>query len=72
VVGAAVIVTAGALGDVFGRRRIFTFGLILFVASCVFIALFLEQYSAPGGKQRPILGADIIVTMDAGANNDYK
>src|SRR6185369_9506497 len=38
-VGAAVIVTAGALGDVFGRRRIFTFGLILFVASCVLIAL---------------------------------
>ncbi len=38
-VGAAVIVTAGALGDVFGRRRIFTAGLILFVASCVLIAL---------------------------------
>jgi len=38
-VGAAVIVTAGALGDVFGRRRIFMFGLILFVASCVLIAL---------------------------------
>jgi hypothetical protein len=62
----------GALGDVFGRSRIFTFGLILFVASCVFIALFLEHYSAPDGKQRPILGADITVTMDAGANNDYK
>ena len=38
-VGAAVIVTAGAMGDVFGRRRIFTYGLILFVASCVLIAL---------------------------------
>ena len=38
-VGAAVIVTSGALGDVFGRRRVFLAGLALFIASCVFIAL---------------------------------
>src|SRR5436190_12144716 len=38
-VGAAVIVTSGALGDVFGRRRFFLLGLGLFVASCVLIAL---------------------------------
>ncbi|MFD1505829.1 MFS transporter [Georgenia yuyongxinii] len=38
-VGAAVIVTAGALGDVLGRRRVFIAGLLLFVASCVLIAL---------------------------------
>jgi len=38
-VGAAVIVTSGALGDVFGRRRVFLGGLALFVASCVIIAL---------------------------------
>ena len=38
-VGAAVIITSGSLGDVFGRRRIFQLGLLLFVASCVFIAL---------------------------------
>ena len=38
-VGAAVIVTAGSLGDVFGRRRVFQLGLALFVASCVLIAL---------------------------------
>ena len=37
--GAAVIVTSGSLGDVFGRRRVFQLGLVLFVASCVFIAL---------------------------------
>jgi EmrB/QacA subfamily drug resistance transporter len=37
-VGAAFIVTSGALGDVFGRRRIFIGGLLLFVVSCVFIA----------------------------------
>jgi EmrB/QacA subfamily drug resistance transporter len=37
--GAAVIVTAGALGDVFGRKRVFQLGLLLFIASCVFIAL---------------------------------
>ncbi|NUT06521.1 MAG: MFS transporter [Hamadaea sp.] len=38
-VGAATIVTAGALGDVFGRRKIFLGGLLLFVASCAMIAL---------------------------------
>ncbi|HET6500602.1 MAG TPA: MFS transporter [Amycolatopsis sp.] len=38
-VGAATIVTWGALGDVFGRRRMFVYGLGLFVVSCVFIAL---------------------------------
>ena len=38
-VGAAVIVTSGALGDMLGRRRVFLFGLALFVASCVLIAL---------------------------------
>ncbi len=37
--GAAVIITAGSLGDVFGRRRVFQLGLLLFVVSCVFIAL---------------------------------
>ena len=38
-VGAAVIVTAGVLGDVYGRRRIFLAGLGLFIASCALIAL---------------------------------
>ncbi len=38
-VGAAVIITAGSLGDVFGRKRVFQLGLVLFVASCVLIAL---------------------------------
>ena len=37
--GAAVIVTSGALGDVFGRRKVFIGGLLLFIVSCVFIAL---------------------------------
>src|SRR3954466_10742906 len=38
-VGAAVIVTSGSLGDVFGRKRIFQLGLALFVGSCLLIAL---------------------------------
>src|SRR3954447_12745525 len=38
-VGAAVIVTSGALGDVFGRKRVFLGGLALFIGSCVLIAL---------------------------------
>ena len=37
--GAATIVTSGSLGDVFGRKRIFQLGLLLFTASCVLIAL---------------------------------
>src|SRR4051794_26643861 len=38
-VGAAVIITSGSLGDVFGRKRIFQLGLLLFVGSCILIAL---------------------------------
>lgn len=38
-VGAAVIVTSGSLGDVFGRKRVFQLGLLLFVVSCILIAL---------------------------------
>lgn len=38
-VGAAVVITSGALGDVLGRRRVFTAGLALFIGSCVLIAL---------------------------------
>jgi EmrB/QacA subfamily drug resistance transporter len=38
-VGAATIVTAGALGDVLGRRLVFLAGLVLFVVSCALIAL---------------------------------
>src|SRR3954454_13136279 len=37
--GAATIVTSGSMGDVFGRKRVFQLGLLLFVASCVLIAL---------------------------------
>ena len=38
-VGAAVIVTSGALGDILGRRQVFLAGLALFIASCALIAL---------------------------------
>src|SRR5215218_10266481 len=38
-VGAASIVTSGALGDVLGRRKVFLGGLALFIGSCVLIAL---------------------------------
>src|SRR6187401_3084713 len=38
-VGAATIITSGSLGDVFGRKRVFQIGLLLFIASCVLIAL---------------------------------
>ena len=38
-VGAAVIVTGGVLGDIAGRRRVFVAALLLFIGSCVVIAL---------------------------------
>lgn len=38
-VGAAVIITSGSLGDVFGRKLIFQLGLVLFLGSCILIAL---------------------------------
>jgi EmrB/QacA subfamily drug resistance transporter len=49
-VGAAVIVTSGALGDVLGRRRVFVAGLALFVASCVLIALSSSGAGIIGGR----------------------
>jgi EmrB/QacA subfamily drug resistance transporter len=49
-VGAAVIVTSGALGDVFGRRKIFLAGLALFVASCALIALSTSAAGVVGGR----------------------
>lgn len=32
----------------------------------------LELYSAPNSEQRPVLGADLSVTMDAGGTNHFK
>jgi EmrB/QacA subfamily drug resistance transporter len=49
-VGAAVIVTSGALGDILGRRRVFLAGLALFVASCVLIALSRSGGGVIGGR----------------------
>jgi MFS family permease len=49
-VGAAVIVTSGALGDVFGRRKLFLAGLALFIASCVLIALSTGAAGVVGGR----------------------
>src|SRR5690349_9744776 len=49
-VGAAVIVTSGALGDVMGRRKVFLGGLILFVASCVYIALAKQGAGVVSGR----------------------
>lgn len=49
-VGAAVIVTSGALGDVLGRRKVFLGGLVLFVASCILIALSTGAAGVVGGR----------------------
>jgi EmrB/QacA subfamily drug resistance transporter len=49
-VGAAVIVTSGALGDVLGRRKVFLAGLALFIASCGLIALSTSAAGVVGGR----------------------
>lgn len=49
-VGAAVIVTSGALGDVLGRRKVFLGGLFLFIGSCVLIALSQGAAGVVGGR----------------------
>lgn len=49
-VGAAVIVTSGALGDVFGRRKLFVWGLVLFIASCALIALASSGWMVVAGR----------------------
>src|SRR3954470_11577777 len=49
-VGAAVIVTSGALGDVLGRRKVFLGGLALFIGSCVLIALSTSAAGIVGGR----------------------
>jgi EmrB/QacA subfamily drug resistance transporter len=49
-VGAAVIVTSGALGDVLGRRKVFLAGLALFIASCALIALSTGAGGVVGGR----------------------
>jgi MFS family permease len=49
-VGAAVIVTSGALGDVLGRRKVFLAGLALFIGSCALIALSTSAAGVVGGR----------------------
>jgi len=49
-VGAAVIVTSGALGDVLGRRKVFLAGLALFIASCALIAVSTSGAGVIGGR----------------------
>jgi EmrB/QacA subfamily drug resistance transporter len=49
-VGAAVIVTSGALGDVLGRRKVFIAGLALFIGSCALIALSTGAAGVVGGR----------------------
>jgi EmrB/QacA subfamily drug resistance transporter len=49
-VGAAVIVTSGALGDVFGRRKLFIWGLGLFIVSCALIALATAGWMVVAGR----------------------
>jgi MFS family permease len=49
-VGAAVIVTSGVLGDIAGRRRVFIGALLLFVASCALIALSTDGAGVIAGR----------------------
>ncbi len=78
-VGAAFIVTSGALGDVFGRRKIFIGGLLLFIGSCVLIA-FANSGAAviagrciQGAAGSTILACGLsLLTMESGGSERLK
>ena len=78
-VGAAFIVTSGALGDVFGRRKIFLGGLLLFIGSCVLIA-FANSGAAviagrciQGAAGSTILACGLsLLTMETGGSERLK
>jgi EmrB/QacA subfamily drug resistance transporter len=52
-----LLVTGGRLGDIFGRRRVFLFGVVLFAASSAFIGFSQSQAWLVGGRALQGVGA---------------
>jgi EmrB/QacA subfamily drug resistance transporter len=56
-----LLVTGGRLGDIFGRRRIFLFGVVLFAASSAFIGFSQSQAWLIGGRAIQGVGAALMM-----------
>jgi EmrB/QacA subfamily drug resistance transporter len=54
---AVLLVTGGRLGDIFGRRRMFLFGVVVFALSSAAIGLAPDQTSLVGGRAVQGVGA---------------
>jgi EmrB/QacA subfamily drug resistance transporter len=54
---AVLLVTGGRLGDIFGRRRMFLFGVVTFAASSAFIGFSQSEAWLVGGRAVQGLGA---------------
>ena len=54
---AVLLVTGGRLGDIFGRRRVFTFGVVLFAGSSALIGLAPDQAWLVAGRAVQGMGA---------------
>ena len=51
---ASLLLTAGTLGDIYGRRRIFVLGIILFIAGTLICALAPNTVTLIGGRVMPL------------------
>lgn len=60
-VAAAFIVTAGVLGDMYGRRLVFMAGLVVWGAACVVIALSVNGGMLVAGRLLQGLGSSAVV-----------
>lgn len=57
---AALLITVGRLGDVFGRRRLFLIGMIIFMASSVFAGLAVNGPMLIGARLLQGIGAAMV------------
>jgi MFS transporter, DHA2 family, methylenomycin A resistance protein len=60
---ASLLLTGGTLGDLYGRRRIFVFGILLFIIGTVFCALAPDAPTLIAGRIVSGLGAAFEVPM---------
>jgi EmrB/QacA subfamily drug resistance transporter len=56
-----LLVTGGRLGDIFGRRKIFLFGVVLFATSSAFIGFSQSQAWLIGGRAMQGVGAALMM-----------
>src|SRR5882672_10919903 len=58
---AVLLVTGGRLGDIFGRRRMFLFGVVIFAASSAFIGFSPDEAWLVTGRAVQGIGAALMM-----------